>query len=600
MSANPLYSSAAWRKLSAQRKAMAREHDEHCCRCHRPIDYDLDSRHKMGCTIDHLTNPIGLGGDQLPPLADLGPAHRTCNSRHGGRLGQQLKRGTATTSQPRPEVTNRSRTEVKPTRGPNFLETRNSPSTGDLFHPGALDGAEAELELPPRVFTPRHPNAVGSLGPAWVAWAEANIRPAKTRRPLRLRPWQRYVLERALEVDSAGELCWRTVAVSTGRQLGKSWIMIALALARMAHAERFEEQQRIVHTAAKLRQAWRIHSQVWPWAESSGYHVSRAVDSAAVTAPEDGSAWLISSLAAVWGETATTVFADELWNVEPQVIEDGIEPTLLDPVQSQLWAFSAANEAATITYPRLRVRGTARGVGDGRTLVLEWSAPAGADRLDPAVHRASQPYWTRQRAEFMAAKSRQRGFSTEYLNIWPNLIEGESVEESWPKGWGGRRGDLGSPAAGLLGAVEVSLDKRSYGVAVAELVDGRPRVWTRTVGSVEDAVRQLRQWAPAVVLCGVTLERDLVGAWRLETVGTKETGWATPDVAKWVAEGVLTHDGDAGIVDEVSWAKATMTAGGPVLSAARSDGPIPTVKAMSWAVWGVVDGRFRPVEAQIW
>lgn len=450
------------------------------------------------------------------------------------------------------------------------------------------------------MFTPRHPRAVGSLGPAWVAWAEANVRPAKTRRPFVLRPWQRYVLDRGLEVDAEGRLCWSTVAVSTPRQVGKSWIMIALAMARIAQRNRFSEQQRVVHTAAKLRQAWRIHSQVWPWAERSGYHVSRAVDSAAVTAPEDGSAWLISSLAAVFGESATVVFADEIWNIEPEVIEDGIEPTLLDPVQSQLWAFSSANLDATITYPRLRKRGTARGVGDGRTLVLEWSARQGADHKDPAVHRASQPYWTRDRAEFLAAKAGQRGFGTEYLNQWPNLIEGDDMEESWPKGWSKCRAELGSPPSGLLGAVEVSLDKRSYGVAVAELVGGRPRVWTRTVGSVEEALRQLRAWAPATVLCGVTLERDVVGVWRTETVGVKETGWATPDVAMWVGDGVLQHDGDAGIVGEVSWAKAAPTAGGPVLSAARSDGPIATVKAAVWAVWGVVDGRFVPVEAEIW
>jgi hypothetical protein len=437
---------------------------------------------------------------------------------------------------------------------------------------------------------------VASLGPSWVAWAEEHLRPAKTRDRLRLRPWQKYVLERGLEVDSSGRLVWSTVAVSAPRQLGKSWLMLALAMARLNHAEAFGEQQRVVHTASRLRQAYRIQQQVWSWAESRGYHVSRAVDSAAVTQTADGSAWLISSLAAVWGETATMAFVDEAWDVEPEVVEDGIEPILADPEQSQLWLFSAANLEATATYPRVRRRATAGG-GDGQTLVLEWSADPAADPLDPATWRSATPWWTPSRERFLAVKARQRGFSTEYLNLWPNV---GAAASGWPVGWV----DLGSgprePPRGLLGAVECSPDRRRFGIAVAELVGGRVSVWTRSFDTVAAAVAQLRSWAPSVVLCGVTLAGDVSGAWQLEPVGTKETGWATPRFSDLVGRGQLVHDHDPGMVREVETARVSITEAGPVVSARRSEGPVPTVKAACWASWAVVDGRFAAVSAEIW
>ena len=49
---------------------------------------------------------------------------------------------------------------------------------------------------------------------------------------MELRPWQRAVLKRALEVDSDGRLVWSTCVVSTPRQQGKSWMIQAVSVAR--------------------------------------------------------------------------------------------------------------------------------------------------------------------------------------------------------------------------------------------------------------------------------------------------------------------------------------------------------------------------------
>lgn len=48
-----------------------------CHICKQPFDFDLDWKHPLAFTADHIT-PVGLGGSMTGPLK---PAHRSCNSR---------------------------------------------------------------------------------------------------------------------------------------------------------------------------------------------------------------------------------------------------------------------------------------------------------------------------------------------------------------------------------------------------------------------------------------------------------------------------------------------------------------------------------------
>jgi 5-methylcytosine-specific restriction endonuclease McrA len=54
-----------------------------CWICGHSIDPDLDSRHPMSFTLDHLI-PLSKGGDLLDP-ANARSAHRRCNSARGNR-----------------------------------------------------------------------------------------------------------------------------------------------------------------------------------------------------------------------------------------------------------------------------------------------------------------------------------------------------------------------------------------------------------------------------------------------------------------------------------------------------------------------------------
>lgn len=54
-----------------------------CWLCGHNIDYQLDPRHRMSFTLDHLV-PISRGGSLLDP-ANARAAHRACNSSKGNR-----------------------------------------------------------------------------------------------------------------------------------------------------------------------------------------------------------------------------------------------------------------------------------------------------------------------------------------------------------------------------------------------------------------------------------------------------------------------------------------------------------------------------------
>ena len=56
-----------------------RKNNTPCHLCGKPIDYDLDWKHPMSKTADHL-DAVANGGPMTGPLA---LAHRSCNSRRG-------------------------------------------------------------------------------------------------------------------------------------------------------------------------------------------------------------------------------------------------------------------------------------------------------------------------------------------------------------------------------------------------------------------------------------------------------------------------------------------------------------------------------------
>jgi len=59
-----------------------------CHLCGKPFDFELDWKHPMAFTADHV-DPVGSGGSMTGALL---PAHRSCNSRRGMKALQTLTR----------------------------------------------------------------------------------------------------------------------------------------------------------------------------------------------------------------------------------------------------------------------------------------------------------------------------------------------------------------------------------------------------------------------------------------------------------------------------------------------------------------------------
>lgn len=79
------------RAYVAKREALKRQCKKTgalCWLCHKPFDYDLDWKHPMSFTADHV-EAIANGGSMT---GELRPAHRSCNSRRQATPVETVKR----------------------------------------------------------------------------------------------------------------------------------------------------------------------------------------------------------------------------------------------------------------------------------------------------------------------------------------------------------------------------------------------------------------------------------------------------------------------------------------------------------------------------
>jgi hypothetical protein len=441
------------------------------------------------------------------------------------------------------------------------------------------------LNLPsPRFFSQPHPRAVRSLADEVVPWLREVW-------GLELRPWQVLVLTRALEVDEGGRLCWRNVVVSTGRQLGKSWLMAALALARCGRPDLFGEgEQHVIHIANNLHAARRVMFQWVRRAEELGVSVRRGVGMERFIWP-DGGEWALVAGNSVWGSSANMALADECWDLSRDVIDQGVVPTMVARSQPQLWLFSTANPAATDLMPAYRADGMA---GDGKTAIAEWSASPDADAMDPATWRAASAWWDEQRAEFMDATKKHPGFAAQWLNVWPTDALGKP---EWPRGWSGLQEVAGAPVVGGIGAVEASRDRKWWGVCVVAPGD-KLRVWTGRFSDLEEARTWMQVRAAGRVFVGASHRELWEGPWEVVAAGGNETYEATPLLQKLVDDKAIEHDHSEAVAAQTQAARLSTTDKGVQLSGKASRGPVEILKAIGWACLAAT--RPQPEAPAIW
>jgi hypothetical protein len=452
-----------------------------------------------------------------------------------------------------------------------------------------------------------HPEAVGSYGAEAIGWlrSEAGIR---------LRWWQQLVMVRTLEHDVDGRLVWLEVDVSTPRQVGKSWAMRGMATWRLHQAGRFGEEQLVLHTGKDLPVCKQIQRPARAWARArGGYRVREQNGSEEIEFGE--SRWIVRGRGSVYGYPASLGLIDEAWGVAPDVVEDGVEPTMGDRVDPQLWLVSTAHRKATGLFPLRRATAIDRLADPGSTLLMEWSAPRATGLEDREAWRAASPHWTRQRERLLDAKLARvqtgvsedpdeddpiESFRSQYLNIWPRRQLVTSAREEplvEPAEWTAAA-DLAAqlPTGPVQVGVEDWFGRGAAACAAGLLPDGRVLVWGDEFTDRESALA----WAAWTIgdrpESGVYAGTSLPSASVAEACPNITIGKATnadlrialPLTRVLVRQGRLAHGGVEALDTQVRSCRVSPREGGLVLphTTVRQD----LVRAMAWAVQAVIAG----------
>lgn len=306
-----------------------------------------------------------------------------------------------------------------------------------------------------------------------------------------LMPWQRHVLDVALEMDPAtGHLAYREVDLTVPRQSGKTLLLLCLMVHR---ALSFGSRQNILYTAQTrndARKKWQKehvytleHSPFAPMI-SVGYnngneHILWQNGSThGIVAPTEK---------ASHGETLDLGAIDEAFAQVDARVEQAMRPAMITRPDAQLWVVSTAGTDKSV-YLRGKVEaGRARcdlGLTDA-VAYFEWSAPEDSDPADPATWWGCMPalgHTVQERAirtEYESMDSPE--FRRAYLNQWPDAFPIDAVIDSAT--WGALK-DAGSATEDPVSfAADVTPDRSYASIAVA----GRRRDGRMHIEVVENA-----------------------------------------------------------------------------------------------------------------
>jgi len=301
------------------------------------------------------------------------------------------------------------------------------------------------MMAPPRYATARTPERK-TLGP--VAAKVAKLL------GFTLMPWQKLVLDVALELGEDGKLVYRDVTVSTPRQQGKTSLLLALWATRCslwpAQTVRYAAQSG-QHARLKLTESW------LPVLEASplGSHVKVRLQngSEGVTFPNGSRLGLVATNAtAGHGDVCDLILLDEVFSYQDGRLEQGLRPTTATRSQPQFWVTSTAGTPDRSPYLLEKVERGRTAVGQGLNHSLaffEWAADPAADPGDPATWESCMPALdvtisheaVRAAYESMARREFERAFCNRWtltmgdalidLDHWNGLAEPDAAKPAW-------------------------------------------------------------------------------------------------------------------------------------------------------------------------
>lgn len=245
------------------------------------------------------------------------------------------------------------------------------------------------LECPPRFGTPRNHDRP-TRGPEIEAHALLLARS-------RFMPWQRYVVDVANEVDpDTGRLWYDTVVLVVPRQQGKTTMieptLVTAARRRpdvdvvYAAQDRQMSGDRLVNELAGKRLERRP--------EFAGRFTVRKSNGSESITWSNGSRirTVANTPQAGHGLTLDLAVIDEAFAHRDLTVVTALSPATITRPDPQTWIVSTVGEGDDGLLLHYQDVGMAAlSDPDTRVAYFEWSAPADADRTDPAVWRATMP-----------------------------------------------------------------------------------------------------------------------------------------------------------------------------------------------------------------
>ena len=421
-----------------------------------------------------------------------------------------------------------------------------------------------------------------------------------------LMPWQRHVLDVALEVDPVtGVLAYREVGLTVPRQSGKTLLLLCLMVHR---ALGFGQRQRILYSAQTRNDARK------KWEDEHVYVLERSPFQTMFTVRynngNEAIRWQNGSMHAVvaptekagHGETLDLGVVDEAFAQVDSRLEQAMKPAMITRPQPQLWVVSTAGTDKSV-YLRGKVdNGRARsGLGLTNSVAyFEWSAPEDSDPADPATWARCMPalgHTVQERAirdEFEAMELPE--FRRAFLNQWPDVFPVDAVIDSAT--WGALADMKSKPLDPVAFAVDMTPDRAYASIATA----GRRKDDRMHVEIVENArgtdwvvprvLALVEKWKPcAVVVDGAGPAGSLIAP--LEARGIEVLKPSARDAAQAcgalfdaAVNGQLRHRDDAPLNAALAGAKRRELGDAWAWARKNVSVDISPLVAATLALWG--------------
>lgn len=327
-----------------------------------------------------------------------------------------------------------------------------------------------------------------------------------------LMPWQRRVIDVALELDDDGLPAYRYVVVTVPRQQGKTTLLLGTEMHRALMWA--DKCQRVYYSAQTgLDGRKKLVDDQMPIIEMSPLHAAvkqyrRGIGSEGIIFRNRSRIDVMaSSEHSGHGPSADLAIVDEAFSDVDDRREQAMVPSMMTKRDAQLWVTSTAGHEGS-TYLRQKVDAGRAAVADGLdrgTCYFEWSAPDDADIKDPATWYSCMPALGITVSESVVmdallddlAKGKEGLFRRAFLNQWTVAEERVIPAAMWARvcvpGL-----DLGGS---LVFGVDVSADRGHASIVAvdpqgcAELVEHR-----EGTGWIADRVVELvARWDGEVV-----------------------------------------------------------------------------------------------------